>query len=231
MDYHLLAILEQSEESDFDSETEFPTVVSGFSEIQSKGYLVDQVKFKDKVFRPGSIRSARLIGDPENQGFIPVEVTTQTPTTNPTVNQPLVTEASGGVQPSLGAIPRRQAQPKAPKIKKAAPKVPTTPFQGDLEIEDLYAEDQNPAGSYYTPDSKNLGWTAQFERKLRGLFPSAPPPPPLLPDPPINPDFARTSPPTYDQSMAEGWDGVPGEDGLPNLEDQAEIKNLQKDSY
>ena len=82
MDYHLLAILEQSEESDFDSETEFPTVVSGFSEIQSKGYLVDQVKFKDKVFRPGSIRSARLIGDPENQGFIPVEVTTQTPTTN-----------------------------------------------------------------------------------------------------------------------------------------------------
>ena len=42
MDYHLLAILEQSEESDFDSETEFPTVVSGFSEIQSKGDLVNQ---------------------------------------------------------------------------------------------------------------------------------------------------------------------------------------------
>ena len=105
MDYHLLAILEQSEESDFDSETEFPTVVSGFSEIQSKGDLVDQARFKDKVFRPGGIRSARLAGDSENRGFIPVEVTTQTPTTNPTVNQPLRTEASGGIQPSLGAIP------------------------------------------------------------------------------------------------------------------------------
>ena len=41
MDHHLLAILEKSEDSDFDSETEFPTVVSGFSEIQSKGDLVN----------------------------------------------------------------------------------------------------------------------------------------------------------------------------------------------
>ena len=128
MDYHLLAILEQSEESDFDSETEFPTVVSGFSEIQPKGDLVNQAKFKDRVFRPGSIRSARLTGDSENRGFIPVEVTTQTPKPNPTVNQPLITEASGGIQPSLGAIPCSQAQTKAPKAKKAAPKAPTTPF-------------------------------------------------------------------------------------------------------
>ena len=37
MDYHLLAILEKPEDSDFDSETEFPTVVSGFLEIQPKG--------------------------------------------------------------------------------------------------------------------------------------------------------------------------------------------------
>ena len=96
-----------------------------------------------------------------------------------------------------------------------------------MEIRDFYAEDQNPAGSYYTPDSKSLGWTAQFERKLRELFPRAPPP-----DPPINPDFARTSPPPYDQSMAEGWDGGLGGDGLSNLENQAGIvgqnPNLQQ---
>ena len=199
MDYHLLAILEKSEDSDFDSETEFPTVVSGFSEIQSKGDLVNQARFRDKVFRPGSIKSARLAGDTENQGLIPVEVTTQTPTTTPTVNQPLI-ETSRGIQSSLGAIPRRQGQSKTPKAKKKAPKAPTTPFQGDLEIRDFYAEDTNPAGSYYTPDSKSLGWTAQFERKLRELLPRAPPP-----DPPINPDFSRTDPPPYDQSMAEGW--------------------------
>ena len=134
MDYHLLAILEQSEESDFDSETEFPTVVSGISEIQSKGYLVDQAKFKDRTFRPGIIQSSRLTGNPENLGFIPVETTTQTPTTDSVVSQPLITEASGVDQPSLGAVPRSQAQPKAPKTKKVAPKAPTkskaptTPF-------------------------------------------------------------------------------------------------------
>ena len=96
MDYHLLAILEKSEDSDFDSETEFPTVVSGFSEIQSTGDLVNQAKFKDRVFGPGSIWSARLAGNSENRGLIPVEGTTQTTTTNPTVTQPL-TEASGGI--------------------------------------------------------------------------------------------------------------------------------------
>ena len=134
-------------------------MVSGFSEIQPKGDLVNQAKFKDRVFRPRGIRSARLAGDSENRGFIPVEVTTQTPTTNPTVNQPLI-EASGGIQPSLGAIPRRQTQSKTPKAKKKAPQAPTTPFQGDLEIRDIFIEDTNPAGGYYTPDSKSLGWTA-----------------------------------------------------------------------
>ena len=227
MDYHLLAILEKPEDSDFDSETEFPTVVSGFSEIQPKGDLVNQAKFKDKVFRPGSIRSARLAGDSENRGFIPIEVTTQTTTTNPTVTQPL-TEASGGIQPTLGAIPRRQSQTKAPKTKKKAPKAPTTPFQGDLDFRDFYAEDQNPAGSYYTPD-RSLGWTAQFERKLRELFPRAPPP-----DPPINPDFARTGPPPYDQSMAEGWGDGLGGNGFSNLDNQAGLvgqnPNLQQQS-
>ena len=106
MDHHLLAILGKSEDSDFDSETEFPTVVSGFSEIQSKGDLVNQAKarFKDKIFRPGIIKSARLSGDTENQGLIPVEVTTQTPTTTPTINQPLIDR---DIQSSLGAIPRR----------------------------------------------------------------------------------------------------------------------------
>ena len=126
MDHHLLAILEKSEDSDFDSETEFPTVVSGFSEIQSKGDLVNQARFRDKVFRPGSIKSARLAGDTENQGLIPVEVPTQTPLTTPIVNQPLF-EASRGIQSSLGAIPRRQIQSKTPKAKKKAPKAPTTP--------------------------------------------------------------------------------------------------------
>ena len=110
-------------------------------------------------------------------------------------------------------MPHIQAQPKAPKTKKAAPKAPkkskapTAPFQGDLEFKDFYADDQNPAGSYFTPDNKYLGWAAQFERKLRGVFPKTPPPPPPLQDPPTNPDFLRTRPPTYEQSMAEG--GVP----------------------
>ena len=99
-------------------------MISGFSEIQSKGYLVDQAKFKDRTFRPGIIQSSRLTGHPKNLGFIPVEATTQTPTTDPVVNQPLITEASGVAQPSLGAVPRSQAQPKTPKTKKVAPKAP-----------------------------------------------------------------------------------------------------------
>ena len=207
MDYHLLAILEEPDDSDFDSETEFPTVVSGFSEIQSKGDLINQAKFPDRIFRPGSIRSARLAGDTENEGLIPVEATTQTTTTNSIVT-PSLTEASGGIQPTLGAIPRRQSQPKAPKTKKKAPKAPSTPFQGDLDFRDFYVEDQNPAGSYYTPE-RNLGWTAQFERKLKELFPRLP-----FPNPPINPDFAQTNPPPYDQIMAEGGEGILGGNGI-----------------
>ena len=149
MDYHLLALIEQSEDSDFSSDTKFPTVISGFSEIQSRGSLVDQAKFKDRPNRPGIIWSGRLTGNPENLGFIPVETTTQTPTTDSVVSQPLITEARGVAQPSLGAVPRSHVQPKAPKTNKVAPKAPTkskaptTPFQGDLEFEDLYAEDQN----------------------------------------------------------------------------------------
>ena len=68
MDYHLLALIEQSDDSDFSSDTEFPTVISGFSEIQARGPLVDHAKFKDRPFTPGVIRSGRLTGNPEHQG-------------------------------------------------------------------------------------------------------------------------------------------------------------------
>merc|ERR1711873_392359 len=73
-----------------------------------------------------------------------------------------------------------------------------------------------PAGSYYTPDSKSLGWTAPFERKLRELLPRA-----FQSDPPINPDFSKTDPPPYDQSMAEGWGNGQNGDDLFNLENPA----------
>ena len=116
MDHHLLALIEQSEDSDFNSDTEFPTVISGFSEIQVRGPLVNQAKAKK--FRPGVIRSGRLTGNPEHRGLIPVETSSQTPTTDSVVSQPLRTEASGVAQPSLGAVPRIQAQPKAPKTKR-----------------------------------------------------------------------------------------------------------------
>ena len=99
-------------------------MIYGFSEIQVRGPLVDQGKFKDRQFRPGVVRSGRLTGNPEHQGLIPVETSTQTPTTDSVISQPLRTEASGVAQPSLGAVPRIQSQPKAPKTKKAAPKAP-----------------------------------------------------------------------------------------------------------
>ena len=76
MDHHLLALIEQSEDSDFNSDTEFPTVISGFSEIQVRGPLVDQAKVKQ--FRPGVIRSGRLTGNLEHRGLIPVETSSQT---------------------------------------------------------------------------------------------------------------------------------------------------------
>merc|ERR1712240_220613 len=126
------------------------------------------------------------------------------------------------IQSLLGAIPRRQEQSKTPKAKKKAPQVLSTPFQGDLEIRDFYAEDTNPAGSYYTPDSKSLGWTAPFEKKLRQLLPGA-----FQQDPPINPDFSRAEPPPYDQSMAEGWDSGWGNDDLFNLENPARLAGQQ----
>ena len=67
MDHHLLAILEESEDSDFDYEYAFPTVVSGLSDIQARGSLVNQarVSFKDKIFRPGVVKSARISRDTE----------------------------------------------------------------------------------------------------------------------------------------------------------------------
>ena len=159
MDHHLLAILEESEDSDYDYEYDFPTVVSGLSDIQARGSLVNQarVSFKDKIFRPGVVKSARISRDTERQGLISVEVTTQTQTT--TISQPLI---GTGTPSTLGAIPRRQSVIKTPKTKRKAPPVPGTPL--DLEFRDFYAEDTNPAGSYYTPDSKSLGWTAPFEK-------------------------------------------------------------------
>ena len=150
MDHNLLAILEETEDSDYEYDYNFPTVVSGLSDIQTRGELVHQarVNFKDKVFRPGLVKSARLSGDIERQGLI--EVTTQTQTTS--ISQPV----TGTDTPStLGAIPRRQPVIKTPKTKRKAPPVPGTPL--DLEFRDFYAEDNNPAGSYYTPDSKSLG--------------------------------------------------------------------------
>ena len=37
MDHNLLAILEETEDSDYEYDFNFPTVVSGFSEIQAGG--------------------------------------------------------------------------------------------------------------------------------------------------------------------------------------------------
>ena len=45
MDYHLLALIEQSSESDISSENEFPTVIPGFQEIHVRGPLANQAKF------------------------------------------------------------------------------------------------------------------------------------------------------------------------------------------
>ena len=150
MDHHLLVLIEQTSNSDFSSDTELPTVISGLSEVQVRGPLADQAKFKDRQFRPGEIRSGRLTGNPEHRGLVPVETVAQTPTTESVVSQPLRTEASGVTQPITGTVPRSQAQPKTTKTKKVAPKVPkkpkapTAPSQEDLEFKDYYADDQNP---------------------------------------------------------------------------------------
>ena len=123
MDHNLLAILEETEDSDYEYDFNFPTVVSGLSEIQARGELVNQarVPFKDKIFRPGVVKSARISGDTERQGLI--EVTTQTQTTS--INQPVT---GTGTPSTLGAIPRRQSVIKTPKTKRKAPPVPGTPL-------------------------------------------------------------------------------------------------------
>ena len=53
MDHNLLAILEETEDSDYEYDYNFPTVVSGLSDIQTRGELVNQarVPFKDKIFK------------------------------------------------------------------------------------------------------------------------------------------------------------------------------------
>ena len=149
-------------------------MISGFSEIQVRGPLVNQAKAKK--FRPGVIRSGRHTGNPQHLGLILVKTSNQAQTTESVVSQPFRTGVSSAAKPSLGAVPRVQDQTKVPKKKRGifkAPKkskAPTTTSQEYLEFKDSYAEDQNPAGSYFTPDSKYLGWAAQFERKLRGAF-------------------------------------------------------------
>ena len=137
-------------------------MISGLSEIQVRRPLVNQAKAKQ--FRPGVIRSGRHTGNPQHLGLIPVETSNQAQTTDSVVSQPLRTGVSSAAQPPLGAVPRVQNQAKAPKKRRGifkAPKkskAPTTKTsQEDLEFRDFYAEDQNPAGSYFTPDSKYLG--------------------------------------------------------------------------
>ena len=99
MDYHLLALIEQSDDSDFNSDTKLPTVISGLSEIQVRGPLANQAKLEDRQFRPGEAWSGRLTGNPEHRGLVLVETVAQTPTTESVVSQPLRTEASCVTQP------------------------------------------------------------------------------------------------------------------------------------
>ena len=108
MDHHLLAIIEQSEDSDLSSDTKFPTVISGLSEIQVRRPVVNQANAKQ--FRPGVIRVGRHTGNPQHLGLIPVETSNQAQTTESVVSQPLRTGVSSAAQPSLGAVPRVQNQ-------------------------------------------------------------------------------------------------------------------------
>ena len=68
MDYHLLALIEQSSESDISSESEHPSVIPEFQEIQIGGLVANQAKFVDKIFRAGERLSARLTGNPNLRG-------------------------------------------------------------------------------------------------------------------------------------------------------------------
>ena len=94
-------------------------------------------------------------------------------------------------------------------------RAPEPPLQG-VEFKDYYAEDQNPAGTYFTPNNKYLDWAVQLERKARKSKPTAPPSPKqdFLIDP--NLLTGTTPPPTFEQSMAEGG-GNPIDPGWCNL--------------
>ena len=72
MDYHLLALIEQSSESDISSESKYPSVIPIFQEIQIRGPLVNQAKpkFADKIFRARQKLSARLTGNLELRGSV-----------------------------------------------------------------------------------------------------------------------------------------------------------------
>ena len=89
MDYHLLALIEQSSESDISSKSEHPSVIPGFQEIQIRGLLTSQVKFSDEIFRASERLSARLIGNPNLKGSVWVGTTSQTTTTESVVTQPI----------------------------------------------------------------------------------------------------------------------------------------------
>ena len=70
MDYHLLALIEQSSDSDLSFGGEYSAVIPVFQEIQTKGPLSNQAKFKDRIFTAGSQCSARLTGNPELTGSL-----------------------------------------------------------------------------------------------------------------------------------------------------------------
>ena len=93
MDYHLLALIEQSSDSDLSSGGEYSAVIPVFQEIQTKGPLSNQAKFKDRIFAAGSRWSARLTGNPELTGSVTVETTSQTTTTESVVTQLIRIEA------------------------------------------------------------------------------------------------------------------------------------------
>ena len=54
MESHLLALIEQSSDSDLSSGGENYVVISGFQEIQAQGSLRNPAKFRDRLFQAGS---------------------------------------------------------------------------------------------------------------------------------------------------------------------------------
>ena len=132
MEIHLLALIEQSSDSDLSSGDENSVVISGFQEIQAQGSLHNQAKFKDRLFQAGSRWSGRLSGNPEYRGSITVETTSQSTTTESVVaTQPIRTEV----------LPIPQKQPKTTKVKTGnlgiakRYKAPVPPLQG-VEFKD-----------------------------------------------------------------------------------------------